>query len=85
MLARHHPELVLTGIHIGHYGRDLENPITLSTLLARLLEAVPEVRFRLGSIEATEIDELLLDLIATSGGRVAPHLHMPLQSGSDSV
>ena len=84
-LARHHPELVLTGIHIGHYGRDLESPITLSRLLARLLEAVPEVRFRLGSIEATEIDELLLDLIATSGGRVAPHLHMPLQSGSDSV
>ena len=85
MLARHHPELVLTGIHIGHFGRDLESPITLSMLLARLLDAVPEVRFRLGSIEATEIDELLLELITTSGGRVAPHLHMPLQSGSDPV
>lgn len=85
MLARHHPELVLTGIHIGHYGRDLESPITLSVLLARLLDAVPEVRFRLGSIEATEIDELLLELIVSSRGRVAPHLHMPLQSGSDPV
>ena len=84
-LARHHPELVLTGIHIGHYGRDLESPVTLSMLLARLLDAVPDVRFRLGSIEATEIDELLLELIGTSGGRVAPHLHMPLQSGSDPV
>ena len=84
-LSRHHPELVLTGIHIGHYGRDLEDPITLSVLLARLLDAVPDVRFRVGSVEATEIDELLLDLIRTSGGRVAPHLHMPLQSGADPV
>ena len=85
MLARHHPELVLTGIHIGHYGRDLESPFTLSTLLARLLNAVPDVRFRVGSVEATEIDELLLELIRTSCGRVAPHLHMPLQSGADPV
>ena len=84
-LSEHHPELVLTGIHIGHYGRDLESPISLSTLLARLLDAVPDVRFRLGSIEATEIDELLVELIRTSGGRVAPHLHMPLQSGADPV
>ena len=85
MLAHHHPELVLTGIHIGHYGRDLESPFTLSMLLARLLDAVPDVRFRVGSVEATEIDELLLDLIRTSCGRVAPHLHMPLQSGADPV
>ena len=84
-LSRYHPELVLTGIHIGHYGRDLEAPSSLSTLLARLLDAVPDVRFRLGSIEATEIDELLLELIRTSGGRVAPHLHMPMQSGADPV
>ena len=85
MLSHHHPELVLTGIHIGHYGRDLERPTTLSMLLACLLDAVPDVRFRVGSVEATEIDELLLDLIGMSRGRVAPHLHMPLQSGADSV
>lgn len=82
-LARHHPELVLTGIHIGHYGRDIGE--SLSGLLARLLDEVADVRFRLGSVEATEIDDLLLELLATSGGRVAPHLHMPLQSGSDAV
>lgn len=85
LLARRHPELVLTGVHIGHYGRDLADRTTLSRLLARLLDAVPEVRFRLGSIEATEVDDLLLELLATSGGRVAPHLHMPLQSGADPV
>jgi threonylcarbamoyladenosine tRNA methylthiotransferase MtaB len=84
-LALHHPELVLTGVHIGHYGLDLADGPTLSRLAARLLDEVPEVRFRLGSIEATEIDDLLLDLLATSGGRLAPHLHMPLQSGADPV
>ena len=84
-LAEHHPELVLTGIHIGHYGHDLDERLTLSELLARLLDHIKDVRFRLGSIEATEVDPLLLELIATSGGRVAPHLHMPLQSGADPV
>ncbi len=85
VLAGPHPELVITGIHIGHYGRDLDDPVTLSELLARLLDSVPDVRFRLGSIEATEVDDLLLELMVTSGGRVAPHLHMPLQSGADAV
>jgi threonylcarbamoyladenosine tRNA methylthiotransferase MtaB len=99
-LAERHPELVLTGIHIGHYGRDLDDDgrprapgarrirgdaWSLSRLLARLLDEIPDVRFRLGSVEATEIDDLLLELLATSGGRVAPHLHMPLQSGADQV
>jgi threonylcarbamoyladenosine tRNA methylthiotransferase MtaB len=84
-LALHHPELVLTGVHIGHYGVDLADDLTLSRLVARLLDEVPEVRFRLGSIEATEIDDLLVDLLVTSGGRLAPHLHMPLQSGADPV
>ncbi|WP_420615722.1 MiaB/RimO family radical SAM methylthiotransferase [Candidatus Palauibacter sp.] len=92
-LARAHPELVLTGIHIGHYGKDLpadsrrDGPRTsssLATLCERLLEEVP-VRLRLSSIEATEIDDRLVDLLAASDGRLAPHLHVPLQSGSDRV
>lgn len=84
-LAEHHPELVLTGIHIGHYGLDLEGGWSLSRLVAHLLDQVPTVRFRLGSVEATEVDDELLQLLRTSGGRVAPHLHMPLQSGADPV
>lgn len=83
--ARRHPELVLTGIHIGHYGRDLEGNETLGTLLERLLDRVPEVRFRLGSVEATEVDEHLLEVMSSAAPRVAPHLHMPLQSGADPV
>ncbi|MGI9626444.1 MAG: MiaB/RimO family radical SAM methylthiotransferase [Longimicrobiales bacterium] len=84
-LARSHPELVITGIHIGHYGLDLPEKRTLSYLAARLLEAVPDVRFRLGSIEATEVDDELIRLMTDSDGRLVPHLHMPLQSGADSV
>ncbi len=83
-LAREHPELVITGIHIGHYGRDLDEPGTLGGLCARLLDDV-DVRIRLSSIEATEIDDLLLELLRTSGGKLAPHLHIPLQSGSDRI
>ncbi|MFO7588633.1 MAG: MiaB/RimO family radical SAM methylthiotransferase [Gemmatimonadota bacterium] len=85
LLAESHAELVLTGIHIGHFGRDLPGEPTLAGLAARLLEAAPGVRFRLGSIEATEIDDPLVDLLAGSDGLLAPHLHVPMQSGSDPV
>ena len=84
-LARNHPELVITGVHIGHYGRDPEPRGTLTALVRRLLDEVPGPRLRLGSIEATEIDDGMVRLLATSGGRLAPHLHMPLQSGADPV
>ncbi len=89
-LAQHHAEIVFTGIHIGHYGRDLrshgdDQTHTLASLAERLLAEVPKVRFRLGSIEATEIDDHLLDLLATSEGRLVPHLHIPMQAGSDNV
>lgn len=85
VLAATHPELVVTGVHIGHYGRDLTPPSSLGALVRRLLEEVPGPRFRLGSIEATEIDDALVELMASSDGRLAPHFHMPLQSGSDPV
>ena len=84
-LDRNHPELVITGVHIGHYGRDLDPRTTLTALVRRLLHDVPGPRFRLGSIEATEIDDGMVRLLAESGGRLAPHLHMPLQSGADPV
>jgi threonylcarbamoyladenosine tRNA methylthiotransferase MtaB len=83
--AESHAELVLTGIHIGHYGKDMGGGARLSSLVAALLEAVPGVRFRLGSIEATEIDDRLIALMEGADGALAPHLHVPLQSGSDPV
>lgn len=85
LLAGDHPEIVITGIHIGHYGLDLATPQSLAGLCRRLLDEVPDVRLRLGSIEATEIDDSLVDLLAGSGGRLVPHLHVPLQSASDVI
>lgn len=81
-LADHHPEIVLTGIHIGHYGVDID--ASLSGLVERLVRDVPCVRFRLSSLEATEVDDRLRELFSQPD-RLAPHLHAPLQSGSDAL
>jgi threonylcarbamoyladenosine tRNA methylthiotransferase MtaB len=95
-LAEHHFELVLTGVHIGTYGQDGGlgvltpgrwpgvNP-PLASLLESLITAVPHVRFRLSSIEATEVDDGLARLLIEAPRHVAAHLHAPLQSGSDRV
>jgi threonylcarbamoyladenosine tRNA methylthiotransferase MtaB len=82
-LAAHHPEIVITGIHIGSYGHDIGS--SLGAIVARLVRDVPTVRFRLSSLEATEVDEVLFELLAREPSRVAPYLHAPLQSGSDAV
>jgi len=81
-LADRHPEIVLTGIHIGHYGVD--TGASLSALVEQLIRDVPRVRFRLSSLEATEVDDRLAELFGDPD-RLAPHLHAPLQSGSDVV
>jgi len=83
VLAAAHPEIVLTGVHIGSYGSDRGS--SLGALLERLVHEVPRVRFRLSSVEATEVDARLGELITSDAARVAPHLHAPLQSGSDRV
>ena len=81
-LAQHHAEIVLTGIHIGHWGS--EHGSSLGALVQELVAAVPGVRFRLSSVEATEVDGALRACL-DHPERVAPHLHAPLQSGSDRV
>jgi len=85
LLAEHHAEIVLTGVHVGAYGRDLAGGWTLASLARSLVLQVPQVRFRLSSVEATELDEGLLALMVEMPDRLAPHLHAPLQSGSDRV
>ena len=83
LLAERHPEIVVTGIHIGTYGADTGS--SLGELMEWLVAAVPVVRFRLSSIEATELDERLVELLVGAPDRLAPHVHAPLQSGSDRV
>ena len=82
-LSEFHAEIVLTGIHIGTYGADIDS--SLGALVRCLVERVPRVRFRLSSVEATEVDAQLAELFVGASGRLAPYLHAPLQSGSDRV
>jgi threonylcarbamoyladenosine tRNA methylthiotransferase MtaB len=77
-------EIVLTGIHLGWYGKDLTPVISLEDLLQRLLPRCPSVRFRLSSVEPQEVTGGLIDLAATHP-RVCRHFHIPLQSGDDQV
>jgi threonylcarbamoyladenosine tRNA methylthiotransferase MtaB len=90
-LAEHHAEIVLTGVHIGTYGLETQAHdgttarCTLGTLLEVLVEAVPQVRFRLSSIEATEVDDTIARLLIEAPRHVAAHLHAPLQSGANRV
>jgi len=77
-------EVVLTGIHVGMYGADLEPGLDLTQLL-RLLLADPDCpRLRLGSLEPVEVSDSLIHL-AASDARIAPHFHIPLQSASDAI
>jgi threonylcarbamoyladenosine tRNA methylthiotransferase MtaB len=90
-LAEHHAELVLTGVHIGTYGQDKDvvggqwSVVSLGELLDALVCEVPQVRFRLSSIEATEVDDRIARLLIEAPRNVAAHLHAPLQSGSNRV
>lgn len=81
-------EVVLTGIHIGCYGQDLEPAVGLIDLLGRIRDAGSMDRVRISSIEPAELSDDIIDL-AVSGrgaaGRLCPHFHLPLQSGDDAI
>ena len=99
LLAEHHAEIVLTGVHIGTYGQDANQGAftrgsqpgvnkpgaSLGQLLESLIEAVPTARFRLSSVEATEVDDTLAHLFIEAPRHLAAHLHAPLQSGSNRL
>jgi threonylcarbamoyladenosine tRNA methylthiotransferase MtaB len=78
-------EVVLTGIHLGAYGRDLEPGTSLNALLQRIAEHPRPNRIRLSSIEPTEVDSQLIAMMAVAGEGLCPHFHIPLQSGDDEV
>lgn len=84
-------EVVLTGIHLGHYGVDWNRTLPKEqwTRLSHLVRAIAELpgdfRVRMSSIEATEVTRELIAVMADLGDRVCPHLHISMQSGSDSV
>ena len=86
LLRNGYQEIVLTGIHLGHYGFDVppRERTRLWQLIQRLVQIEGRWRLRLSSLEAVEVDENLLRLMRDHP-RICPHLHLCLQSGSDRV
>lgn len=78
-------EVVLSGIHLGSWGRDLGGGKGFVDLVTSTLKSVPELEsLRLSSVEPMEVTQELVHLAATSS-RIAPHFHVPLQSGSEPI
>ncbi len=77
-------EVILAGINTGTYGKDLGN-ITLAGLITRIMEETAIYRLRLSSIELMEITDELLETLFKYSKRIANHLHIPCQGGSESV
>lgn len=76
-------EVVLTGVHTGIYGLDLNPPISLGRIIREIKNNYPQIRLRLSSIEPQELSD---EILSVMGDRlVCPHLHIPLQSGSDRI
>lgn len=78
-------EIALTGVHLGSYGRDLEPRASLADLLAALEPLDLDVVFRVSSLEPMDCTPAIVRLVAASGGRFAPHFHLPLQHASDRM
>jgi threonylcarbamoyladenosine tRNA methylthiotransferase MtaB len=76
--------VVLTGINLGRWGREPGSTLRLAGLLRRVLDETAIERLRLSSVEPMDFSDELLELMASSG-RIAPHVHAPLQSGSDRI
>jgi threonylcarbamoyladenosine tRNA methylthiotransferase MtaB len=78
-------EVVLTGVDITSYGKDLPGEPSLGTMVKGILRHVPELeRLRISSIDSVEADDDLLDVIANES-RLMPHLHLSLQAGDDMI
>ena len=84
LIASGYKEIVLTGVHVGAYGLDLSERISLVDVLRALITIDDLWRIRLSSIEPMECSPQLIDLIASTP-KICRHLHIPLQSGDDTI
>ena len=91
LVDRGYREVILTGIHLGHYGVDFNQGkpkaewTRLSHLVREICRVPGDFRVRLSSIEATEVTRELIEVMQENQQKVCPHLHVCLQSGSDRV
>jgi threonylcarbamoyladenosine tRNA methylthiotransferase MtaB len=83
-VAAGYKEVGITGVHLGSYGRDLEDGSSLARLVRTLAAVEEDVLFRISSLEPMDCTDELVDVVASSP-RIAPHFHLPLQSGSDDI
>jgi threonylcarbamoyladenosine tRNA methylthiotransferase MtaB len=77
-------EIAITGVHLGSYGRDLDERASLGALVDRLAQWRDDVLFRISSLEPMDCTEDVVEAAAQSP-RIAPHFHLPLQHGSDEM
>jgi threonylcarbamoyladenosine tRNA methylthiotransferase MtaB len=77
-------EVILSGVHLGGYGKDLSPPMTLMDLLEMIGQRCPIPRVRLSSIDPEELTDDIIDLVG-GGGKFCPHFHLPLQAGEDEI
>lgn len=84
LVAAGYKEVVLIGIHLGCYGKELGGKLTLYDAVQAALSVEGLKRLRLGSLESVEVDPRILDLMARDK-RLCRHLHLPLQSGCDKI
>ncbi len=79
------PEIVLTGIHLGTYGRDFRPRVRLADLVAAILPELGDARLRLSSLDPHEVDDDLIALMAENAPGLCRYLHLPVQSGDPQV
>lgn len=83
-VAAGYKEMVITGVHLGSYGRDRDDGSSLAALVRVLAGWPDDVLFRISSLEPMDCTSEIVDLVAASR-RLAPHFHLPLQHGSDEM
>jgi threonylcarbamoyladenosine tRNA methylthiotransferase MtaB len=82
LAARGFREVILSGVHLGGYGRDLDPPLELERLLEMIEERSPIERVRISSLDPEELSDRIIEILGRSS-RFCPHLHLPLQAGED--
>jgi threonylcarbamoyladenosine tRNA methylthiotransferase MtaB len=84
VVAAGYREVVITGVHLGSYGRDLADDSSLASLVRRLVDWDADVLFRISSLEPMDCTDEIIELVAGSP-RIAPHFHLPLQHGDEAM
>jgi len=82
--ARGFREVILSGVHLGGYGKDLDPPMELAELLEMLAERSPIERIRISSLDPEELSDRIIGIISDSE-KFCAHLHLPLQAGEDGT